>query len=196
MSSAQLAVFLILWLVVASLACLVLALYRAVDKAYRQGGVAASPGLPAGVAMPTLEVPRGAGVGHIEARDANERWLMLFVSPTCDSCKQLLREGLGSLVVLPVTVVVTHGDTFAELTEFVDGHRDVAIEYLMDASDARHQAKVERVPFAYVLRGSTILAGGLAAASRDISALISAADEYEVHMKRRVEGARTGEGGD
>lgn len=93
-------------------------------------------------------------------------------------------------------MVVTHGDTFAELSEFEDGHRDVIIEYLMDASDARHQAGVERVPFAYVLRGPTIVAGGLATSAKDIGDLISAAEEYEVHMRLRIEGARTGEGGD
>lgn len=178
----------VLWLLVVGLAALVLALYRAVDRAYRHDSGLGLQGLPRGAELPALEVLTQDGVALLKPRDKTVMWLLVFVSATCDTCKGLLKHLLDRRVEdTPIVLVVTHGEAPTEAVQLSQQWHDVSVEHLLDPADAANHAKVERVPFAYVLRGERILAGAMATSALDLEDLVRSGGQLELDDEYRTE---------
>jgi hypothetical protein len=173
--------FLVLWLVLGALATLVLLLFRQVDRAYKQNGRMAGVQLKAGVGAPAVEVMRGDGV-ELLSLDMDDRHLLVFVNSTCDSCKQLIGDLLHRGPRVPSTAILIEGTGFQELIEAQVRHPEMRVEALADMGDAQRLWGVTRVPFVYVLRGRTILAGGVASSTADITTLLEDASREEARL--------------
>jgi hypothetical protein len=172
MTSIEIAIVSILWLVIATLGGLVLALYRAIETAYARHDDPAHGALAVGADMPTLEVLRGAEVAPLSPPGDSAVWIMLFVSSTCDTCRSLLQEVMPqSLAPVPLTVIAVEDTEFPGLRSFSEQNPNVGLETLAEPGDIVTQAKVERVPFAYALHGTTILDGRLTPSLDDIADL-------------------------
>src|SRR5205807_841192 len=98
MNTTEMAVFVGLWLVLFSLALLVLLMYRQVEKAYSAGSFGRSAGLLPGVEFPGIEVIVAEGMTTLSF-PTEGRIVVAFLSTTCDACRKLV----DALVMEPRT---------------------------------------------------------------------------------------------
>jgi len=156
------AVLLALMGIVIALGWLVLLLYRAVDRAYKQND-SPSPGLEPGAEFPSLEVVADEGLQLLDLSvvAAESISLVLFANGTCETCQNMLSKGFpAELSDTPVTILVTQGDSFLDMAVTMDSP-NMTVQYLADPADAWHLARVDQVPFVYVLRDGRVVKGGL-----------------------------------
>jgi hypothetical protein len=113
-----------------------------------------------------------------------QTWLLLFLSADCATCRSLLNENNQRQVdpTLPILLALTQGARFRELIQFARNRPSVVISHLADPADVFHMAGVDRVPFAYLLRGETILAGSEVTSFAQIADLTRQAAEFEASL--------------
>ena len=83
MSPAETAIIVALWIVLASLALLVLVLYRQLEKAYLRQQRPVDAGLAAGTEAPTIAVITGRSTGPLELPGDGSLSLLVFVTTAC-----------------------------------------------------------------------------------------------------------------
>lgn len=168
------AVLLVLLGIVIALGWLVILLYRAVDRAYKQTD-SPSPGLEPGSEFPSLEVVADEGLQPLDlsAVSAESISLVLFANGTCETCQNMFSAGFpAELSDTPVTILVTQGDSFHDMAVAMDSS-SLTVEYLADPADAWHLARVDQVPFLYVLREGRVVKGGLVTSFGEVVAAVS-----------------------
>ena len=182
MTEALLASNLLLWLAVVGLGVAVLVLVRQIGILHERiapaGALFGSERPTVGERAPVYELRDWAGralrVGGIE--ECGQRTLLLFVSPTCPVCKQLLplarslrdAEGNGLRVVL-----ASDGPT-AEHAEFVDRHGLEREAYVLSGELGRAY-QIGRLPHAILLdREGIVRARGLVNSREHLESLLEA----------------------
>jgi methylamine dehydrogenase accessory protein MauD len=172
----------VLWVVVASLLVVVLALMRQLGVLHERiapvGALMLNRGLAVGDKAPVLDVPdlNGATMRIGESRADGKSLLLLFVSPTCPVCKSLLpivkssgRDERGWLDI----VLASDGD-LEEQRAFARSHNLDAAAYVLSAPlGVTYQ--VSRLPFAALLDEAGILrARGLVNSREHLESLFEA----------------------
>jgi methylamine dehydrogenase accessory protein MauD len=172
----------VLWVVVASLLVVVLALMRQLGVLHERiapvGALMLNRGLAVGDKAPVLDVPdlNGATMRIGESRADGKSLLLLFVSPTCPVCKSLLpivkssgRDERGWLDI----VLASDGD-LEEQRAFALSHNLDAAAYVLSAPlGVTYQ--VSRLPFAALIDEAGILrARGLVNSREHLESLFEA----------------------
>jgi methylamine dehydrogenase accessory protein MauD len=172
----------VLWVIVASLLVVVLALMRQLGVLHERiapvGALMLNRGLAVGDKAPVLEVPalNGASVRIGETRADGKSLLLLFVSPTCPVCKSLLpvvkssgRDERGWLDI----VLASDGDLEEQRT-FARSHNLDAAAYVLSAP-LGITYQVSRLPFAALIDEAGILrARGLVNSREHLESLFEA----------------------
>jgi methylamine dehydrogenase accessory protein MauD len=172
----------VLWVIVASLLVVVLALMRQLGVLHERiapvGALMLNRGLAVGDKAPVLEVPalNGASVRIGEIRADGKSLLLLFVSPTCPVCKSLLpvvkssgRDERGWLDI----VLASDGD-LEEQRAFASSHNLDAAAYVLSAP-LGITYQVSRLPFAALIDEAGILrARGLVNSREHLESLFEA----------------------
>jgi methylamine dehydrogenase accessory protein MauD len=172
----------VLWVVVASLLVVVLALMRQLGVLHERiapvGALMLNRGLAVGDKAPVLDVPdlNGATMRIGESRADGKSLLLLFVSPTCPVCKSLLpivkssgRDERGWLDI----VLASDGD-LEEQRAFARSHNLDSAAYVLSAPlGVTYQ--VSRLPFAALIDEAGILrARGLVNSREHLESLFEA----------------------
>jgi methylamine dehydrogenase accessory protein MauD len=172
----------VLWVVVASLLVVVLALMRQLGVLHERiapvGALMLNRGLAVGDKAPVLDVPdlNGAMMRIGESRADGKSLLLLFVSPTCPVCKSLLpivkssgRDERGWLDI----VLASDGD-LEEQRAFARSHSLDTAAYVLSAPlGVTYQ--VSRLPFAALIDEAGILrARGLVNSREHLESLFEA----------------------
>jgi hypothetical protein len=155
MSPAETAIIVALWIVLASLALLVLVLYRQLEKAYLRQQRPVDAGLAAGTEAPTIAVITGRSTGPLELPGDGSLSLLVFVTTACPACAKLMPLLRDGSIGVPAIVLVS-GDGFREYADLETP--TFRAHWLVNLADADHLYGVSVVPTIYVLRGRTILA--------------------------------------
>jgi methylamine dehydrogenase accessory protein MauD len=172
----------VLWVIVASLLVVVLALMRQLGVLHERiapvGALMLNRGLAVGDKAPVLEVLalNGASVRIGETRADGKSLLLLFVSPTCPVCKSLLpvvkssgRDERGWLDI----VLASDGDLEEQRT-FARSHNLDAAAYVLSAP-LGITYQVSRLPFAALIDEAGILrARGLVNSREHLESLFEA----------------------
>jgi methylamine dehydrogenase accessory protein MauD len=118
------------------------------------GGQAAPPGLPVGSAAPDFELPDLAGAVRTLAQFRGRRVLLIFFSPKCPHCIQMVPD-LAALAAKsgeggPLPLVVSTGDAEENrrLIESPGLHYPVLLQMQMEVAD---QYQVSGTPMGYLL---------------------------------------------
>jgi hypothetical protein len=165
--------FAVLWVVLLSLAALVLLLYRQVEKAYQQSTAVASNPLPPGTTAPDIDV---VYEGQIRPLDfpADGDALLVFVTSTCDACRSLLRWLASSGDAPPVeTIVLITGEGFREFLDRTSHH--LTLRWIASPADINQQYRVNLVPMLYLVRDRTILGASNDSSPAAVRALLAEA---------------------
>jgi len=172
----------VLWVVVASLLVVVLALMRQLGVLHERiapvGALMLNRGLAVGDKAPVLDVPdlNGATMRIGESRADGKSLLLLFVSPTCPVCKSLLpivkssgRDERGWL-----DIVLASDGELEEQRAFARSHNLDATAYVLSAPlGVTYQ--VSRLPFAALIDEAGILrARGLVNSREHLESLFEA----------------------
>ena len=172
----------VLWVIVASLLVVVLALMRQLGVLHERiapvGALMLNRGLAVGDKAPVLEVPdlNGATMRIGESRADGKSLLLLFVSPTCPVCKSLLpivkSSGRDERSWLDI-VLASDGD-LEEQRAFARGHNLDAAAYVLSAPlGVTYQ--VSRLPFAALIDEAGVLrARGLVNSREHLESLFEA----------------------
>lgn len=172
----------VLWVIVASLLAVVLALMRQLGVLHERiapvGALMLNRGLAVGDKAPVLEVPalNGASVRIGETRADGKSLLLLFVSPTCPVCKSLLpvvkSSGRDERAWLDI-VLASDGD-LEEQRAFAQSHNLDAAAYVLSAP-LGITYQVSRLPFAALIDEAGILrARGLVNSREHLESLFEA----------------------
>ena len=172
----------VLWVLVITLAAVVLALTRQLGVLHERiapaGALMLNRGLRVGEAAPVLEVTDLEGRAlHIGSARADGRsTLLLFVSPTCPVCKTLLPAVLASRKDERswLDVILTSDGELGEQREFVRRQRLEAVPYVVSAALGLAY-QVGRLPFAALLDEQGVLrARGLVNSREHLESLFEA----------------------
>ncbi len=182
MTEALLASNLLLWGVVVGLAAAVLALIRQVGILHERispaGALLGAERPTVGEHAPAYELMDWSGriqrVGGIEER--GRRTLLLFVSPSCPVCKQLLplARSLRAAEGDELRVVLASDGPKAEHVAFVERHGLEQEAYLL-SSELGRAYQVARLPHAVLLdRNGVVRARGLVNSREHLESLLEA----------------------
>jgi methylamine dehydrogenase accessory protein MauD len=168
-----------LWVVVAGLVLVVIALTRQVGILYERiapmGAVVKETGLKVGARVPATELLTLHGKTLAIGPAAASAMLVFFLSPTCPICKKLIptlreiaREWSGALQV------VLAGDGEADQhSAFYERERLAPFAYLL-SHDLFHSWQVGQLPFAVLIDADgTVAATGIVKGSSELKALIA-----------------------
>ena len=200
MTEALLASNLLLWLGVVALGAAVLALVRQIGILHERispaGALLGSERPMVGERAPVYELRDWSGrvqrIGGIEER--GRRTLLLFVSPTCPVCKQLLpltrslrdAEGDGLRVVL-----ASDGPT-AEHAKFVDRHGLEREAYVLSGELGRAY-QIGRLPHAVLLdREGSVRARGLVNSREHLESLLEADERGVASLQAYLQRSQIG----
>src|SRR6202522_4533623 len=172
----------VLWVVVASLLVVVLALMRQLGVLHERiapvGALMLNRGLAVGDKAPVLDVPdlNGATMRIGESRADGKSTLLLFVSPTCPVCKSLLpivkSSGKDERDWLDV-ILASDGDP-DEHREFARVNGLTGVPYVVSAPLGMTY-QVSRLPFAALLDEAGVLrARGLVNSREHLESLFAA----------------------
>jgi hypothetical protein len=167
MSAVEVVAFATLWIGFIGLAALVLVLYRQVEKAYAGAEAAGDTGLVPGSEIPEIEVLADVGEALLPLPDGDDPWLIAFVTTSCSACSTLLEELPRAEVAGPKIALVSGEDTPHFGT--VPGIR---YEWLAHPPDVVQSFGVVNVPMVYVVRGTTVLASGVASTTAAVDELL------------------------
>lgn len=173
MTTQQSIVVTVLWVGVGGLFCLVLLLYRAVDRAYRQDARSKQGGLLPGAETPPVEILTGAGIDFLDFPALESPYLLGFVSGGCDECLRLY----DTLVAEPAlsgsaALVIIDGQPF-EREE--NGGGSVEIHVAAHPPDIQRAFGVTALPLVYIMRERMVLSVGVASTSSEIRTLVEEA---------------------
>lgn len=169
----------VLWVIVAALVLVVIALTRQVGILYERiapmGAVAKQTGLKVGARVPTTELATLDGRTLALGRASAGAMLIFFLSPTCPVCKKLiptLREvdaRWGSALE-----IVLAGDGEASVhQEFYARESLAPFPYLL-SRDLFQSWQVGQLPFAVLIDADgVVLATGLVHSARELKTLIA-----------------------
>lgn len=172
----------VLWVIVAALLVVVLALMRQLGVLHERiapvGALMLNRGLAVGDKAPVVDVPdlNGASVRIGEPRSDGKSLLLLFVSPTCPVCKSLLpivkssgRDERGWLDI----VLASDGDA-DEHRAFAKSHNLDGAAYVLSAPLGMTY-QVSRLPFAALIDEAGVLrARGLVNSREHLESLFEA----------------------
>jgi methylamine dehydrogenase accessory protein MauD len=172
----------LLWIVVTVLIIVVLALARQIGVLHERiapvGALMTAKGLTVGASVPTITVSDMAGqsVDLSATRADGKSTLVMFVSPTCPICKQLLpvikqaaREESGSLEV----ILASDGDR-AEHERYRTEYELEGLRYILSAP-LGISFQIGRLPYAVLINSHGILkARGLINSREHLESLFEA----------------------
>jgi hypothetical protein len=155
MSSLQLVVYGVLWVCLMTLGALLLLLYRQVEKVYQDSYTQRNIPLAAGVEAPSIEIidDDGAEAPLVFGSD-DELSVVAFLMPSCSTCVDVVEVLHRDSPVPGRSLGVVLGEDKGEF------HRSDSFLPVWAAHppDVMRAYGVGQTPFAYVLRGSTVLA--------------------------------------
>ena len=199
MNDALLVSNVVLWLVVAALALVVLALARQVGLLHERlgpaGALALAGGPKTGEPAPALEVEdlRGERLALGGADAAGRSTLLVFLSPTCTVCRSLL-PALRALArrERALRVVLASDGPRAEHEAFVTEHALADLPYVL-SQPLGLAYRVARLPWAVLVDGRGVLRSqGLVNSREHLESLLEAeahgVGSLQEHLARQVEG--------
>ena len=162
----------VLWIGFLLLAGLVLLLYRQVERAYNSDAKETAALLP-GVRAPDVEILDGEEIGPLAFPPEPAMSLLAFVSTTCEACVSLIDAlaGLDGFDGRKTILVNGEGDGGWQRRPGLD------ILWLAHPPDVVRTYGVSAVPMVYVLRGRTIIGGGVLSTRRELGELLDEARE-------------------
>lgn len=177
MSMFELVVFGALWLVLAALGTLVLVLYRQVEKAYAAADSIVNAGLAAGTEAPDLEVMSSEGVGPLAFPSDDELVALAFLTTSCEDCVEFV-DMLRERNDFPGRVIgLVSGPDQGEISD--EGVERFQALWVAHPPDIVRTWGIGTTPFAYVLRGRTIVASGSVRSRSDVEELLQQAAAFE-----------------
>ena len=171
MTSGQVTVFAILWMVLVGLSLLVLALYRQVNVAYSSRVQFRSGGLRIGVESPEVLVFANGGVSGLSSLMREPKMIVAFARPSCDRCETLMRTFEMTPPEIPVAVLLVEGSAPRMRKRF---SASISVFELAHSEDASRDFAVSILPLVYILGNGVVEAVGSAATLRELDDLIAA----------------------
>lgn len=182
MSSIEIAMFTVLWVLALALLILVVSLYRLVDKAYSGSGSAdLSSALPTGSVISEIDVLGPTGATRLDV-STKARTLLVFAKSQCAGCESLvpaLREFGGDAIVL-----LLEGERYPRHGSELPSN--VAVAALAYPEDTSRELGVLSVPLVYALDEGNVMAVGSPTTKPGLDALLEAASKERSSRSKQV----------
>lgn len=184
MSALEVVAFGVLWTVAVVLLCLVLVVYRQVEKAYGEGHNAGVAGLRPGVEAPPIELMMLDST--VSLQFPAEVHLLCFVATGCEKCTELVESLRSSPQGLKISLLQGQGSR----PPYAD-QLPATMQWfgLGNPPETYRQYEVRHFPLLFVLHGNRVLAVDAVSRPDEVRELVQLAEENKVLLDATAAGS-------